>query len=159
MRDEQTYPDRQDHEVWEDGSLVVRAEQIDWVPWALPGTWFKLLDYNRNHSWFVFLLKVDPDAPEVTHKHIGAANAYILQGGFSYDKGGVRAGDYFVEAGGISHTPKSDPDGCIMLGFTNGALAGLDEDGSPAGIIDVDWMVEQAKAHGAFGHLEKAVRG
>jgi hypothetical protein len=104
--------------VREDGSLVVRAEQIDRMPRALPGTWVKLPDCNRNHSRFAFLLKVDPDAPEVTHQHIGAAGACVLQGGFSCDK-----------------------------------------DGSPAGIIDVDWMVEQAKAHGAFGHLEKAVRG
>ena len=155
---DETYPDRRRHETWDDGSLVVRAARIPWTPWALPGTHFKLLDYNRNTSWFVFLLKVDEDAPAVLHKHIGAANAYILEGGFSYDKGGVREGDFFCEAGGVSHTPQVDPGGCVMLGFSNGALVGIGEDGEVAGLIDVDWMVDAARANDAFAHLEGARR-
>ncbi|MBL4803120.1 MAG: cupin domain-containing protein [Emcibacter sp.] len=149
---------RDKHEVWDDGSLIVKTEQVPWTEWALPGTRFKLLDYNRNISYVVFLLKIDADATPTIHKHIGAANAYILQGGFYYDKGGVREGDYFVEAGGVSHTPVTDEDGCLLLGFGNGAIAGFNEDGSVAGIIDVDWMIDAAKANNAFAHLENAVR-
>ncbi len=153
------YPGRDSHEYWDDGSIIVRTNKIPWTPWALEGTYFKLLDYSRNHSYFVFLLKIEASAPKAVHKHIGAANAYILQGGFGYEKGGVRAGDFFVEAGGIDHAPETDEDGCILLGFTNGAVAGYNDDGSIAGIIDVDWMVEQAKANGAFDHLSKVPRG
>ncbi|MEM9531481.1 MAG: cupin domain-containing protein [Pseudomonadota bacterium] len=156
--DSRNYPDRASHEYWDDRSLIVRANQVPWTPWALEGTYFKLLDYSRNHSYFVFLLKIDASAPRAMHKHIGAANAYILQGGFSYEKGGVREGDFFVEAGGIDHAPETDPDGCILLGFSNGAVAGYNNDGSIAGVVDVDWMVEQAKANKAFDHLSKARR-
>ncbi|MEM9386019.1 MAG: cupin domain-containing protein [Pseudomonadota bacterium] len=157
-QDEGCYPKRQAHEVWDDGSLVVRAERIPWTRWALEGTYFKLLDYSQNHAYWVFLLKITPQAPKAAHKHIGAANAYILQGGFSYEKGGVRAGDFFVEAGGIDHAPEVDPDGCVLLGFSHGAVAGYDEDGRIAGIVDVDWMVDAAKANNAFDHLAGAQR-
>lgn len=142
------------HEFWEDGSLIVRAGQVPWTPWALPGTAFKLLDYDRNRSYYVMLLRIERDAPSVIHKHIGAANAFILQGGFSYDHGAVREGDFFVEAGGVEHTPKVDDDGCLLLGFSYGCVAGYDEEGRIAGVIDVDWMIDAAKAGGAFAHLE-----
>ena len=146
------------HAHWADGSMIIRARHIPWSPWALPGTEFKLLDFDRNTSFSVILLKISPDAPETIHKHIGAANAYILQGGFGYDHGEVYEGDYMSEAGGVTHTPHVHPGGCTLLGFMHGAVAGYAEDGSVAGIVDVDWMIAQAKANNAFSHLEGGTR-
>ena len=146
------------HRVFDDGSLIVRAEQVPWTPWALPGTWFKLLDYDHNHSFTVILLKIAGDAPPVAHKHIGAANAYIVSGGFGYEHGHVYGGDYMCEAGGVTHTPSAHPEGCILLGFMHGAVQGLNADGSIAGVIDVDWYIEAAKNNNAFAHLENVRR-
>lgn len=142
------------HESWDDGSTIIRAAKVPWTQWALPGTWFKLLDYDRNHSYTCILLRIDPTAPETVHKHIGGANALILQGGFSYEHGSVREGDYMCEAGGVTHTPTIHPDGCTMLGFMHGCVVGYNEDGTVAGVVDVDWMIDQAKANNAFGHLD-----
>jgi len=141
-----------------DGSMIVRAAQIPWTPWALPGTWFKLLDYNRNHSYICMLLKIAEDAPSIVHKHIGAANAYIVQGGFGYEHGDVYEGDYLVEGGGVTHTPYAHPGGCILLGFNHGAVQGFNPDGTIAGVIDVDWYIDAAKRNNAFAHLENMDR-
>lgn len=146
------------HQTFPDGSLIVRCEQIPWTPWALPGTQFKLLDYDHNQCFVVILLKIDADAPQTTHKHLGAANAYVLQGGFGYEHGDVRAGDYMVEAGGVTHTPYAHPDGSILLGFMHGVVQGFNPDGSIAGVVDVDWYIDAAKKNNAFGHLEKVRR-
>ena len=143
-----------DHAYFPDNSIILRCEEIPWTDWALPGTRFKLLDYDRNRSYSVILLEISPEAPAEKHGHIGAANAYILQGGFSYEHGDVRAGQFFVEAGGIQHTPHIHPDGCTLLGWNYGVVVGLNEDGSPKGVIDVDWLIDQAKANNAFSHLE-----
>ena len=105
------------HQVFADGSLIIRAAQIPWTRWALPGTWFKLLDYDRNHCYTVILLKIDPDAPPTIHKHLGAANAYVIEGGFGYEHGEVYAGDDMVEAGGVTHTPHVHPGGSVLLGL------------------------------------------
>jgi anti-sigma factor ChrR (cupin superfamily) len=146
------------HATFPDGSLIVRTAQVPWTPWALPGTWFKLLDYDHNHSYTVILLRIDPDAPPVTHKHLGAANAYILSGGFGYEHGSVYEGDYMVEAGGVTHTPHAHPEGCVLLGFMHGVVQGVNSDGSIAGVVDVDWYIEAAKRNGAFAHLEHVRR-
>jgi hypothetical protein len=146
------------HQSFPDGSLIVRCEQIPWTPWALPGTSFKLLDYDHNHCYVVVLLKIDADAPPTVHKHIGAANAYILQGGFGYEHGEVRAGDYMVEAGGVTHTPFSHPDGSVLLGFMHGVVQGFNPDGSIAGVVDVDWYIDAARRNNAFSHLENVKR-
>ncbi|WP_349357351.1 cupin domain-containing protein [Stappia sp.] len=146
------------HQYFEDGSTLVRAEHIPWTEWALPGTEFKLLDYDRNRSYSVILLRISPDAPAVRHKHMGAANAFILEGGFSYEHGTIRAGQFMVEAGGVSHTPQIHPDGCTLLGFMYGAVVGLNEDDSIAGLVDVDWMIDQVRENNAFAHLEDVPR-
>jgi hypothetical protein len=146
------------HEVFEDGSLIIRAAQIPWTRWALPGTWFKLLDYDRNHSYTVILLKIDHDAPPTVHKHLGAANAYVIEGGFGYEHGEVYAGDYMVEAGGVTHTPHVHPGGSVLLGFMHGVVQGFNPDGSIAGVVDVDWYIAAAKKNDAFAHLENARR-
>ena len=156
----QIKPDSQNrqHQVFEDGSLIVRAAQIPWTPWALPGTWFKLLDYDRNHSYTAILLRIDDGAPETVHKHIGAANAYIIEGGFGYEHGEVYAGDFMVEAGGVTHTPHVHKGGSLLLGFMHGVVQGFNPDGTIAGVVDVDWHVDAAKKNGAFAHLENARR-
>jgi 2,4'-dihydroxyacetophenone dioxygenase len=146
------------HQTFADGSLIVRCEQIPWTPWALPGAEFKLLDYDHNHCYVVVLLKISADAPPVLHKHLGAASAYILQGGFGYEHGEVREGDFMVEAGGVSHTPYSHPDGAIMLGFMHGVVQGFNPDGTIAGVVDVDWYIDMAKKNNAFAHLENVKR-
>ncbi|MDQ8934604.1 cupin domain-containing protein [Acinetobacter rudis] len=145
--------DKEQHAYWQDGSLLVRAKNIPWTPWALPGTQFKLLDFDKNHSYSCILLHISADAPATIHKHIGAANAYILQGGFSYEHGAIFEGDFMCEAGGVTHMPYVFKEGCTLLGFNHGAVAGIGEQGEITGIIDVDWLIEQAKANNAFAHL------
>lgn len=145
--------DKTKHAHWEDGSLIVRTKYIPWTPWALPGTEFKLLDYDKNHSYSCILLRISADAPATIHKHIGAANAFILEGGFGYEHGAVYEGDFMCEAGGVTHMPHVFEGGCTLLGFNHGAVAGFSPEGELSGIIDVDWLIEQVKANNAFDHL------
>jgi 2,4'-dihydroxyacetophenone dioxygenase len=139
--------------VFPDGSLIVRAKEIPWTPWGMPGTSFKLLHCDDATSLLVILLKVEPGTVASVHKHFGAAHAYILQGGFGYEHGEVFEGDYLVEAGGIVHQPFTGPNGLILLGFMFGPLGGMDEQGNLAGVLDIDWHYQTAKANGAAGHI------
>ncbi|MCU0869657.1 MAG: cupin domain-containing protein [Burkholderiales bacterium] len=136
-----------------DGSTIVRSKQLPWTPWAMPGTQFKLLHVNRAIALTVILLKVEAETVASVHKHFGDAHAYILEGGFGYEHGEVFEGDYLVEAGGISHTPYTGPDGLVLLGFMFGGLGGFDPAGNLAGVLDCDWHYETAKANGAADHI------
>jgi anti-sigma factor ChrR (cupin superfamily) len=140
-----------------DGSLIVRAKTLPWTPWGMPGTSFKLLHCDDAASLLVILLKVEPGTVASVHKHFGAAHAFIVQGGFGYEHGEVFEGDYLVEAGGITHQPFTGPNGLILLGFMFGPLGGMDEQGNLAGVLDIDWHYQTAKANGAADHIVRRV--
>jgi 2,4'-dihydroxyacetophenone dioxygenase len=135
-----------------DGSMMVRAGQLPWTPWAMPGTQFKLLYINRAIQMTVLLLKVDPGTVASVHRHFGDAHAFILDGGFGYEHGQVFEGDYIVEAGGITHQPITGDEGVTMFAFFFGGLGGIAEDGSLAGVLDCDWHLEVARGNNA-AHL------
>ena len=136
-----------------DGSTIVRAKQLKWTPWGMPGTQFKLLHCDDATGLLVILLKVDPGTVAGVHKHFGAAHAYILQGGFGYDHGEAFEGDYLVEGGGIVHQPFTGSGGVTMLGFMFGPLGGMDEQNNLVGVLDIDWHYNAAKANGAADHI------
>jgi 2,4'-dihydroxyacetophenone dioxygenase len=138
-----------------DGSLIVRSKHIPWTPWGMPGTHFKLLHCDDASSLLVILLKVEPGTVAGVHKHFGAAHAYILQGGFGYEHGEVFEGDYMVEAGGITHQPFTGPEGLLLLGFMFGPIGGFDDAGNLAGVLDIEWHYETARANGAAGHITR----
>ena len=140
-----------------DGSLIVRAKELPWTPWGMPGTQFKLLHCDDASSLLVILLKVDPGTVAGVHKHFGAAHAYILEGGFGYEHGEVFEGDYLVDAGGITHQPFTGPKGAVMLGFLFGPLGGFDGNGQLAGVLDIDWHVSAARANGAADHIVRKI--
>ncbi len=136
-----------------DGSLIVRAANLPWTPWAMPGTRFKLLYINRAIQLTVILLDVEPNTEASMHRHFGDAHAFILKGGFGYEHGTVYEGDYLVEAGGITHTPNTGAEGVTMLGFMFGGLGGFTPDGQLAGVLDTDWHYQTANANGAADHI------
>lgn len=138
-----------------DGSELVNAGDIPWTPWGMPGTHFKLLHVDDNTSMMVFLLRVEPGTVAALHKHYGAAHAFTLQGWWGYDDRYVAEGEYIKEAGGITHMPVVSPEGTTMLAFGFGPIAGVDEDGVVQGVIDIDWMVEAARANGAADHIRR----
>jgi 2,4'-dihydroxyacetophenone dioxygenase len=140
-----------------DGSLIVRAAHLPWTPWGMPGTQFKLLHCDDATGLLVILLKVQPGTVAGVHKHFGAAHAFIVEGGFGYEHGEVYAGDYLVEAGGITHQPFTGPNGLVLLGFMFGPLGGFDDKGQLAGVLDIDWHYNAAKANGAADHIMRKV--
>lgn len=122
-----------------DGSLIVRAKELPWTPWGMPGTRFELLHCDDASSLLVILLKVEPGTVAGVHKHFGAAHAYIVDGGFGYEHGEVFAGDHMVEDGGNAHQSLTGPNGLVLLGFMFGPIGGIDDAGNLAGVLDIEW--------------------
>jgi 2,4'-dihydroxyacetophenone dioxygenase len=129
------------------------TDALPWTPWAMPGTFFKLLNISEETGRFTFLLKVEPGAAPV-HKHLGLAEGYILEGEFGYGEDRGAAGCYTRELAGATHIPDTRS-GMTMLAISHGPIAGYNQDGSIAGLIDVDWMYDMAAANGAAGHIKR----
>jgi 2,4'-dihydroxyacetophenone dioxygenase len=140
-------------ERWPDGSVIARTKSIPWTPWALPGSYFKLLHINRTMNISVALIKMDPSEKTPPHHHYGEAQVYVLEGGFGYERGDVYEGDFICEPGGITHEPHIGPQGMISLTVFCGGLGGVDGDNRVAGFVGCDEMYALAKANGAADHL------
>lgn len=127
-------------------------KNLPWTQWVMEGTYFKLLNIDTKTGGFTMLLKVDPDNDAPIHHHIGAVEAYVLEGEFGYedDRGGV--GTYTYEEAGSRHQPTS-PGGTVMFAVVHAPLMGYNEDGSIAAVVDGVMMMGMAKENGAADHL------
>ena len=126
------------------------TDDLPWVWWAMKGSQFKLLSADRDSGHFTLLIKVAPGVTAPLHRHIGAVEAYVLEGSFHYsDDPTIRftAGCYLMEHAGAVHQPVS-PDGALMLAHFHGPVEGLDEAGNVSGRIDWRWHVDAWNAAG-----------
>ncbi len=98
------------------------------------------------------LLKVDAGNDAPVHGHLGAVEAYVVDGEFGYgdDRGG--AGSYVYEAAGSIHQPTS-PNGSIMFAIVHGSIVGYNDEGGVDGIVDGESMLKLARQHNVADHL------
>ncbi len=138
-------------------SHMVNVNTLEWVNFPLPGTQFKLLHLDDNAGRASFLLRVPAGCYTDPHRHLASVEAYVIQGGFSYPgEGTVVAGDYVWEPGGVNHTPGAEGDeDLILFVVAHGPVQGVNEDGSPGGLIDNDLMYEFAKAGNQHHHIHR----
>lgn len=128
---------------------------LDWAPWVMDGTYFKLLNINPQTGGFTMLLKVEADNMAPVHGHLGTVEGMIYKGGFGYGDDRGRQFHYVMEEGGISHTPDTDKDGMEMFAVVYSPLVGYDDNGGIAGIVDAKLMYQMAAQNGMADHIER----
>src|SRR5687768_5480157 len=83
--------------------LSCDPQQLRWAPWAMRGAWFKLLNADPDSGRFTLMIKLDQNCVAPPHRHVGAVEGFILEGGFHYaDEPLIRftAGTYLLERDG-----------------------------------------------------------
>ena len=123
-------------------SLLARDHaSLPWIPWAMPGAEFKLLSADPASGRFSLMIRLEKDCAAPKHRHVGAVEGLILEGGFHYeDAPHVRytAGMYVLECDGAVHRPVS-PEGAVMFAVFHGPVEGLDCEGKVTGRIGCEW--------------------
>ena len=117
--------------------------KMAWVPWAMRGAHFKLLNVDRVTGQYTLLIKVAADVTAPLHRHIGTVEVYILEGSFYYlDAPDIKfeAGCYLHEKEGAIHQPASS-EGAVMLSVFNGPIESIDANGKVLGQVDWAWHV------------------
>jgi anti-sigma factor ChrR (cupin superfamily) len=128
-------------------------EEIPWKPWVMPGVTCKLLSVNRVNGGFTCLLNVPPADVAPVHHHLGALEIFVMSGDMSYEDADIgRAGSYLYEPAGDIHQPRTK-DGTVLLCVFHGPIAGLEDDGRVAGIVDQAAMLRWAEEHGVIDHV------
>ena len=129
---------------------AVDPQQCQWVPWAMKGSLFKLLSADSATGRFTLLIKTEKGVAAPNHRHVGAVEAYVLEGNFHYnDDPSIHftTGSYLLEREGAVHQPIS-PDGAVLFAVFHGPVEGLDRDGNVKGRIDWKWHVDTWNAAG-----------
>ncbi|MGH8807622.1 MAG: 2,4'-dihydroxyacetophenone dioxygenase family protein [Noviherbaspirillum sp.] len=127
-----------------DTLLARDPQQLPWAPWAMKGAYFKLLSTDAASGRFALMLKLEKGFVAPSHRHIGAVEGLVLEGGFHYtDAPQIRftAGTYLLERDGAVHQPVS-PEGAVMFAVFQGPVEGLDGEGRITGRIDWKWHVK-----------------
>ena len=125
------------------GDFYVAAKDL---PWKIlrEGYHFKLLRTCPVTGTWVTLFQTVAGASVPPHKHIGAAEYFVLKGiieirGGSESGGATaHAGDYGYEPNGIFHDKTYFPDPCEYLFISHGALQYFDAEGNT--ILVLDWL-------------------
>jgi 2,4'-dihydroxyacetophenone dioxygenase len=134
------------------GTYMVEIDKIPWTEFVFPKSYFKLLHFDAGQGKSTLLMKAEKGAPTPLHKHVGAAEIYVLKGTFSYEEGTAKAGSYVHEAGGVVHIAQAEDEVLAYITF-HGPLVGFNDDNSIAGLCDVDLFYDLAKKNNAVGHL------
>lgn len=115
------------------------------------GAQFKLLSADEASGRFTLMIKLAKGVTAPLHRHVGAVEGLVLEGGFHYrDDPQTRftAGSYLLEKAGAVHQPVS-PEGAVMFAVFHGPVEGLDEQGRVTGRVDWKWHVDTWNAaHG-----------
>lgn len=114
----------------------------------MPGAQFKLLSADAASGRFSLMIRFEKDCVAPTHRHVGAVEGLVLEGGFHYDDTPhVRytAGMYVLERDGAVHRPVS-PEGAVMFAVFHGPVEGLDSEGNITGRIGCEWHMHTWEA-------------
>lgn len=123
----------------------------DDLPWKCmrDGYDFKLLRTCSVTGTWVVLFRTIAGGSVPSHKHISAAEYFLLKGKVEVrggkENGGITsvAGDYGYEPNGVIHEQTYFPEPTEYLFISHGPIQYLDENGNTSGIID--WLTIQEK--------------
>jgi 2,4'-dihydroxyacetophenone dioxygenase len=123
--------------------ILLSSDKLDWMPLG-PGTSYKLFRVSPETGQWSALLKMEPGARFAPHKHLGAADFYVLKGALEYRAGIARAGDYGYEPLGVEHGATTCSEETIITFNAYGPIIFYNEDGSPSMILDWEFVQKQA---------------
>ncbi len=99
----------------ESGSLLLRAESMDWQDSGSPGFLIKPLLEDPARGLRSWLMKVEPGAWSPLHAHTEIEQVYVLEGSFYDQDRTYGPGDYIIRAAGTDHTAGSESGALILL--------------------------------------------
>jgi anti-sigma factor ChrR (cupin superfamily) len=93
---------------------IVRSSDDVWEP-VVAGVWAKRLYVDKQRDTVTMLVRMDPGASYVPHRHAGPEQCFVLEGDLQDGNVCVRAGDFQCAAEGTVHGAQRTESGCVLL--------------------------------------------
>jgi quercetin dioxygenase-like cupin family protein len=108
-------------QVWKswDGSAepplhVVRQDEGEWQT-VKDGVYAKRLYVDAAHDRVTMLVRMDPGASYIPHRHAGPEQCFVLEGDIRDSEHVFRAGDFQCASRDSDHEAQWTEDGCLLL--------------------------------------------
>ena len=125
------------------GAALIRTSEQPWIDMG-GGNQAIVLRVSKETGFYSLLIKAPAGQVNKPHTHIGAADFYVISGGFDYRGGSARAGDWVYEPAGAVHEATTHPMDTIYLANSYGPIAFHGKDGGYSHIAD--WRAITAMA-------------
>lgn len=99
----------------DEGFLVVRAGEGQWLPTGDAGVSFKLLYTDRERGTFTTLVRMDAGASIRAHRHLGVEQCLVIEGDLRAGDVEMGAGDFNCSLPGSVHEEISTTGGALFL--------------------------------------------
>jgi anti-sigma factor ChrR (cupin superfamily) len=96
------------------GTTTLRASQMQWVC-AGPGVEVKVLRMDRVRNDQTMLVRMQPGATVVAHRHTQQEECLVLEGEIFIGNHRLSEGDMHVAQAGVMHAPIRAPHGALLL--------------------------------------------
>jgi len=117
------------------GAALIRTREQPWTDMG-GGNQAIVLRVSKETGFFSMLIKAPAGQVNAPHTHIGAADFYVISGGFDYRGGSAREGDWVYEPAGAVHDATTHPMDTIYLANSYGPIAFHGKDGGYSHITD-----------------------
>jgi len=117
------------------GAALIHTREQPWTDMG-GGNSAIVLRVSKETGFFSMLIKAPAGQVNAPHTHIGAADFYVISGGFDYRGGSARAGDWVYEPAGAVHDATTHPMDTIYLANSYGPIAFHGKDGGYSSITD-----------------------
>jgi len=117
------------------GVALIRTKERPWIDMG-GGNQAIVLRVSRETGFFSMLIKAPAGQVNAPHTHIGAADFYVISGGFDYRGGSAREGDWVYEPAGAVHDATTHPMDTVYLANSYGPIAFHGKDGGYSHITD-----------------------
>jgi anti-sigma factor ChrR (cupin superfamily) len=125
--------------------MVINSDELPWIEMG-EGAWGKVLRTCSETGAWTVLFKQAAGTHAPPHKHLAAADFFVLQGRIEY-RGGVATTGYFArEPLNAIHERTEFPEETIYLFASEGPMAMYAPDGSIAGIMDAETFASMSQA-------------
>ena len=123
----------------ESNEKCINANELDWIATG-EGAWIKVLRVSMETGNWVAMFKQSAGTFVPPHKHLGAAEFYVIEGCIEYRGGKAEKGYYGYEPLGAVHDRTSFPVDTIYILTSYGPLAMRDGQGNLVGVMDSEMM-------------------
>jgi anti-sigma factor ChrR (cupin superfamily) len=98
-----------------DGVRIVRSAQLTWQAGNAPAVEIKTLHTDAERGFVTMLVRMEPGAVLVAHRHADLEESYVLEGDLQVAGIEMRAGDYCRAEPGSLHEGVRTRGGCVFI--------------------------------------------